>query len=484
MDNFLASILGVAHVITASLVTLHVLLTHREVRSSMSWIGLSWLSPFVGTAIYVAFGVNRIVRRARRLGPAAGVCPLGEAIPATKILTGVPSSGIMSIALAVDNITGHGLARGNALELYLDGDLAYPAMLDAIENAKTSVALASYIFASDGTGEKFADALCAAHERGVAVRVLADGIGSGYFRAPVLDRLRSRGVQVGRFLHEWAPWAMAFINLRNHKKLLIVDGKVGFTGGMNIADKNVSRRDGCPKVRDVHARLEGPIVAQLLETFAADWSFTTGEDLKGEVWWPTTPSRTADDQISALAGDIPMRGVASGPDESIGGIEAMLATAIEQATKRIRIVTPYFLPEERLFDVLRRAALRGVVVEIVVPEKTNHFYFNWALRAHLATFSLDGIDCYLSPAPFDHTKLMSVDGFWCTFGSANWDARSMRLNFEFQVECYGEEATGAVDAIIDAKMALSKKLTSAQLRERPTLMKLRDSGARLLLPYL
>ncbi len=479
MDSFTGTLLGVAHVVAASLVTLHVLLTHREVRSSIGWIALAWLSPFIGSSIYLAFGVNRIARRARRLGPPGQVSATEHRSRAPEVLKRVPTSGIMSIALAGDAITGLELTKGNSLELYRDGDEAYPAMLEAIGKAEHSVALASYIFASDNTGNRFAKALIAASERGVAVRVLADGIGSGYFRAPVLSRLRNGGVKVGRFLHDWVPWAMTFINLRNHKKMLIVDGKTVFTGGMNISDNHVSGQNHCPKVRDVQGRIEGPVVGQLMQNFSSDWSFTTGEELVGDAWWPKTGSANTEP-----SGNIPMRGIASGPDESLGRIEAMLATAVEQATKRIRIVTPYFLPEDRLFEVVRRAALRGVIVEILVPEETNHFYFNWAITAHLEAFLMDGIDCYLSPEPFDHTKLMSVDGYWCNLGSANWDARSMRLNFEYQVECYGLEATGTIDAIIDAKIAGAKKLTASMLAGRPTLIRLRDASARLLLPYL
>ncbi len=450
------------------------LLAHREVRSSIAWIGLSWLSPFVGSAIYLAFGVNRIARRARKMGNGAGSRVPDTVTSAEQVLGADQPSAILSIARAGDALTGLELKKGNSLELFCDGDNAYPAMLEAIDGARRSIALASYIFASDNTGQEFARRLIDAHNRGVQVRVLADGIGSGYFRAPVIDRLREGGVGVGRFLHEWAPWAMAFINLRNHKKLLIVDGNTGFTGGMNIADENLAGAGCKPEVQDVHARIRGPVVRQLMRNFASDWAFTTGEDLEGEDWWPNLASR----------GDIAMRGVASGPDESLGQIEAMLATALEQATKRIRIVTPYFLPEDRLFEVVRRAALRGVVVEILIPHQTNQFYFNWAMRAHLATFALTGIDCYMTPGPFDHSKLMSVDGHWCTIGSANWDARSMRLNFEFQVECYGSEAVAGVDRLIDAKLAGAKKLTSKALAQRPDLIKLRDASARLLLPYL
>ncbi|HHB81866.1 MAG TPA: hypothetical protein ENK61_00165 [Devosia sp.] len=487
MELFLA----IAHVTAASLVSIHVLLTHHEVRSSIGWIGLSWLSPFIGSSIYIAFGVNRVVRRARKSGfePRLGAMQ-AQCVPPVAVSDDFPEN-IAAIAKAGDSISGLPLLEGNSMELFSDGDEAYPQMLKAIEEAQHSIALASYIFASDSTGHLFADKLIAASRRGVDVRVLLDGIGSGYFYVPIIKRLREGGVRTEQFLHKWAPWAMTFINLRNHKKLLVVDGKTGFTGGMNIADENISdenlvlkgksaranggnKERGRPAVRDVQARIRGPVVGHLLQAFARDWEFTTGESLMGDIWWP---------QISC-EGDIAMRGIVSGPDDSVGQIEALFATAVEQASHRVRIVTPYFLPEDRLFEVIRRAAMRGVIVEILVPEKSNHFYFDWAMSAHMATFSLDGIGCYEVAGPFDHSKLLSVDGQWCSVGSANWDARSMRLNFEFQVECYGKEICSRVDKLIDQKLKTGRLLQRQNIDARPIPIKLRDAAARLFLPYL
>ncbi len=475
-----ASILAVLHPLAATGVTIHVLLSHREVRSSIGWIGLSWLSPVIGSLIYLVFGVNRISRRAAQIGLMVPDGNPGEMHAAREVLAEnlasgdiLQSTGIISIAEAGDAITGLPLMPGNDVTFYRNGDEAYPEMLRAIGEAKNSIALASYIFANDRAGRQFTNALIKAHRRGVAVRVLVDGIGGGYFRSPVVHILRGGGVRVEQFLHEWAPWAMTFINLRNHKKLLIVDGRIGFTGGMNISDKNVGGA-WMPRVQDVQVRLKGPVVRQLMLNFAWDWDFTAEEELLGNIWWP----------VLDQSADIAMRGIASGPDDSMGHIEAVFATAVEQAIRRIRIVTPYFLPEAPLFEVLQRAALRGVEVDIVVPQKTNHSYFNWAIKAHLATFDLDGIDCYLSPEPFDHSKLMSVDGHWCAFGSANWDARSMRLNFEFIVECYGRRAAGMVDDLIESKISKAKKLTAKDLACRSGFVKLRDAGARLFLPYL
>lgn len=467
-------LLAIAHVVAATGVSIHVLLSHKEVRSSIGWIGLSWLSPFIGSSIYIAFGVNRVVRRAIKSGLDQNkVVWSGNAVAAKQLEAKTPAN-IVALGTAGDAISGLALMEGNSLKLYENGDKAYPVMLEAIQNAKHSIALAAYIFASDATGHEFAAKLVEAKARGVDVRVLVDGIGSGYFRVPIIKQLRTGGVQAEQFLHKWAPWAMTFINLRNHKKLLIVDGMLGFTGGMNIADKNISLNGEGPKVLDVHAQIRGSVVAQLLHTFEQDWEFTTSETLNGDKWWPNI----------VPAGEISMRGIASGPDESVGKIEALFATAIAQARRRVRIVTPYFLPEDRLFDVIHRAAMRGVVVEILVPKKSNHFYFNWAMAAHLSTFSLEGIDCYQTTTTFDHSKLMSVDGQWGSIGSANWDSRSMRLNFEFQVEFFGDIAVGEIDRLIDKKMQNGVLLRPEILEQRSLPVKLRDAATRLFLPYL
>lgn len=481
-NEILASILAVAHTIAASAVTLHVLLTHREVRSSFGWIGLAWLSPFVGSTIYVFFGINRVARRGSKLNWHAvehnGVetnahVLLQHADEAGTLSPDTLTTNLLSIAEAGDRITGSSLTACNDIHFFENGDMAYPEMVATINKAQRSVALASYIFADDAGGAAFVDALIAAHERGVVVRVLTDGVGSGYFRSMAHERLTRAGVKSAQFLHEWLPWKMSFINLRNHKKILVVDGRVGFTGGMNIAKENVGNGQ-IPEVQDVHARVEGPIVAHLLLTFARDWDFVTHEPLTGAEWWPQLES----------TGLTAMRGVSSGPDQPIGHIEQVWATAIEQAKTSIRIYTPYFLPEDHVLELLSRAALRGVNVDIIVPEKTNHFYMDWAFRAHVSALPLDLINCYLVVGAFDHSKLMSVDGVWCALGSPNWDARSMRLNFEFMVECYCASAAGAVDAIIDKKMGNARRLDFTQLNERSFVHKLRDATARLFLPYL
>lgn len=466
-----AVVLSVGHLIAAIAVTVHVLLHNRDVRSSIGWIGLAALSPFVGSAIYVAFGVNRTARRGAKL--LESLNPHELAVTAKAVLDAGLPKNIITLERANSLATVSPIVGGNAFQFFQNGTQAYPAMVEAIKGAQSTIALSSYIFADDATGIEFAEALIEAHQRGVLVRVLVDGIGSGYFRSKMFGRLRRAGVPAVRFLHEWLPWQMAYINLRNHKKILVVDGQIGFTGGMNISADNVGV-DGPPKVQDVHARLEGPILEPLMQTFEQDWQFTTGERLEDEIWWPEASPQ----------GTVEMRGINSGPDENVGSIGTVWAHAIEAAEHRIRIVTPYFLPEDWLLALLNRAADRGVEVQIILPERTNHFYFNWAMQSHLGGLRLDSVQCLLSPEPFDHSKLMSVDGHWCSFGSPNWDARSMRLNFEFLLECYDADGTAQIDSLIDSKVADATRLTSAMLNKRPRWTKLRDATMRLFLPYL
>lgn len=464
--------LAIIHFCIAAIIAGHVLLNKSDVRSAIGWIGLVWLSPFFGAAIYWAFGINRVARRASRMDRDFGT-PTGLAKTARVDDSKLDQSRRVLCRVGTE-LTALPLTGGNRIEILHGGTEAYPEMLAAIAAAGSSIALTTYIFRPDRIGEAFIDALAAARSRGVEVRVLIDGIGSGYFRSPVVGALQKADVAVGRFMHDRRPWKMSFLNLRNHKKLLIVDGQKGFTGGLNLGIENTWTGRERPVVEDTHFVVTGPVVAQMMKSFAEDWHFITLETLDGAIWWPTIDAD----------GPVVARGINSGPDEDVGTIEAILATAVEQARHRVRIVTPYFLPDGKLQAAIDLAILRGVKIELLLPRRSDHVGMEQAMRAHLAFFPLDRLYCFTTPAPFDHSKLVSVDGQWCALGSANWDVRSLRLNFEFMLECYEGNIIADIDALIDEKIETSRRLTSAELNDRPLTVKLRDAGARLFLPYL
>src|ERR1700724_2309280 len=274
-------VVPLTHLVLAAGVTVHVFLTKRDAGSSVAWIGLSWLAPILGSVLYLLLGINRVRRRAqslRRPRPATRAQMLAKAAARSDHLAALERAG--------QRITGRPAEAGNSISILHNGDAAYPQMLAAIESAQQTIALSSYIFRADAAGKPFIDALMRAKQRGVEVRVLIDGYGGGYFTSSTYRRLHRAGVPAARFLHSPLPWRMPFLNLRSHKKILGIDGRVVFTGGLNIGAENLTRHHPRHPVFDTHFRFEGPVVAQLIEVFAADWLFATGESLTGDIWFP------------------------------------------------------------------------------------------------------------------------------------------------------------------------------------------------------
>ncbi|HEX9446576.1 MAG TPA: phospholipase D-like domain-containing protein, partial [Dongiaceae bacterium] len=378
---------------------------------------------------------------------------------------------------AVGVITDRPLVAGNAITLLHNGDEAYPAMIAAIDQARTSICLASYIFEDDAAGDSFITALVAAKARDVEVRVLIDGIGSGYLRAPVFARLSAQGVRVARFLHSLLPWRMTFLNLRNHRKILVVDGRLAFLGGINISDGNLLANHHADPIRDVHFRVQGPVVAQITEAFVADWYFTTNEELSGDCWYPAPDRASTAPTRTALA-----RIITSGPDQDIEKLGLIFLQAIGCARHSIKVATPYFLPEEALIAALGLAAMRGVAVDIVIPAKSDHRLTDWAIQAHIAPLLLTGVRIWKAAGPFEHSKLFTVDDSWALVGSANWDMRSMRLNFEITLEVYGADFAIEVSRQIERRKDGAFTLT--EIEALPWALRLRNLAARLMLPYL
>jgi cardiolipin synthase A/B len=459
----------------------HVVLYKRDVRAAAGWFGLIWLVPLVGAGLYLLLGINRIQRKATALLgerpraepphepvrlPGAG---LGEVIAEEE-------AHLIDLVRVVNRVARRPLVAGNHIEPLIDGDEAYPAMLEAIASAERSITLCTYIFDNDVAGLAFADALEAAVGRGVEVRVLIDAVGTRYSFPPMDRVLRRRGIRTARFMPTVLPWRMPYFNLRNHRKSMVVDGRLAFTGGMNIRAGCWFSRDGGHPTRDLHFRVEGPVVAHLQETFLEDWAFTTGERLMGEAFLPA--------QVSPEGAHAIARAIVDGPDEDIHMLQWTLFGALAAARRSIRIVTPYFLPDQALISALCLAAMRGVQVDILLPERGNLRTVQWASTALLWQVLEGGCRVVLTPPPFDHAKLLVVDGAWVLLGSANWDPRSLRLNFELNVEVYDHSLAARMDALVDARMAEGRVLTLEDVDARPLPVRLRDGLCRLLSPYL
>ena len=462
-------VLGLA---LAAFITGHILLTKDDVTAAVGWIGLVWFSPFIGGLAYYVLGINRVRRRALRLRDkgwirgrkprARGTAPKNADDPLQSLLRGVQT------------ITRRPSEPGCTITVLNNGDETYPAMLNAIAGAQRSIGMSSYIWRPDKTGLDFVAALEAARKRGVEVRVIVDGIGSGWLHSPAFAALQRAGIPAGRFMHSLVPWRMPFLNLRSHKKILVVDGTIGFTGGINIADQNILVPPSPHPVQDTHFRLTGPVVGQLVDAFARDWGFVSGEVLSGDIW---SAAPDTEPPGTALA-----RIVTAGPDQDLEKIEQVVLEALACAQTSIRIITPYFLPESRLMTALSLAAMRGVAVDIILPLKGDHRLVDWATDAHIRPLLLDGVRIWRSPSPFRHSKAMVVDESWNLIGSSNWDMRSFRLNFELCVEVVDTNLAQSLSKLMED--CRGPAVTASALAARSLPARLRGAAVRLLLPYL
>jgi cardiolipin synthase len=466
-----SALLALAVAAAAVAAAAHAVLTKRDVRAAIGWVGLVLAFPLVGPVLYTLFGINRIRRRAVALRHGRP----REAAAAASEGEGVGRDGrLAALADLVGRVTGEPLLAGNSLQTLVDGEETYPAMLAAIDGAGASVTLCTYIFDNDATGKAFQAALARAVRRGVAVRVLIDGVGARYSFPPTRRALRAAGVPVAIFLPTLLPWRMPYVNLRTHRKMLVADGRTAFVGGLNIRQEHVVGAGTAHPIRDLHFRLEGPAVAQVQRLFSADWELATGERLEGRTWFPPL----------AAAGALWARVVPDGPDEDLDQLRWTLLGALSAAERSVRIVTPYFLPDTDLVTALALAALRGVEVDILLPERNNLLLVGWAMNAQLPQVLEPGCRVWLTPPPFDHAKLLVVDGRWSLVGSFNWDPRSLRLNFELGLEVHGGETAARLEALAAERRSAARRLTLDELRRRPLPARLRDGAAWLAQPYL
>jgi len=448
----------------------HALLNKRDPRAALGWIGVSLALPLAGPLLYFFFGVNRIRARAKTLpGRVAARKAQPPCAPSHRALP----AEFSELARISDAISGFKLTAGNDIEILHNGEEAYPAMLREIEAAAGHVFLSTYIFETNRTGRKFTEALGRAVVRGVEVRVIIDGIGNLYSHPRAARLLAEKGVKVATFLPPRLVPPAVHINLRNHRKILVVDGRAAFTGGMNIGDRHlVERWDNPARVVDTQFRLTGPVVGQLQELFLEDWSFVTGRELN------RFPADCAE------RGTAECRTIAEGPDEDLDKLLSLLVGAVSAARRRVAIMTPYFIPPRELVGALQAAALRGVEVVIILPAKNNLPFVHWASRNMLWEVLQHGVRVLLQPPPFVHSKLLVVDGHYAQVGSANADPRSYRLNFELVVEVYDREFAGILDRHFETVRERSHEVTLAEVDGRSLPARVRDGLAWLLTPYL
>jgi cardiolipin synthase len=427
--------------------------------------------PVVGLFLFLLFGYLRVKLPLLRMRRHAATfrerppSPDGSVTPA----------GFEGLAGLARQLGAPPMIEGNAIEVYHDGATAYDAMCDAIARAERHVHMQFFITRADDSGRRFMNALAERARAGVEVRFLYDAVGSWLLHNRVLRILTGAGGQVAPYLTLLNPLRRrAQINLRNHRKLLVVDGKVGFTGGLNVGDEYLGRSKFFGPWRDTFIRVEGPAVSGLQRVFAEDWDFSTDEALSADTYYP----------VHRSAGSDRVQVAWSGPDQDIKVIREVYFAAILRAHKRVWLATPYFVPDAGLFDALCLAARLGRDVRVLCPFRPDKWLPHLAGRYNWSELMRAGAKVYQYTNGFMHAKVLMVDDVWSSVGTANFDNRSLLLNFEVTCLIESEEVQKNLEAAFLRDFACSIRLVPEVFSERPFVAKMAENACRLFSPVL
>ncbi|MCA6071469.1 MAG: cardiolipin synthase [Endomicrobium sp.] len=454
--------------------SVHILFYKDDIKSSIGWIALVFLSPFIGTILYIFLGINRVRRKGVRLRKNVGLSEKYSEEMIKNIFENLPVNYKQFITFG-HNIYRQNFVFGNYAQPLQNGGEAYPEMIKTIKMAKKEVLISSYIFDCDSETDKFLEALKIAIKNGAEAKVLIDGIGAlKFFHRSIEKKLaKIKGLQYGIFLPPYIPVAMPFVNLRNHRKIMIIDGEIAFFGGMNLSKKNILIDDLKNGILDLTFKIKGPVISQIYEVFECDWEFATGH--KFESLYKNIST--------AQSGKLAARIIPDGPDNKDGIIELLVHGAINAAIKKILIVTPYFLPENNILTAVEMAAMKGVDIEIIIPEKSDYNFINRAVESNFLRLINCGVKIYKTPPPFDHSKILVVDDEWVFVGSANWDVRSFKLNFESNIEIFSKSLAKKLTAVAETKRKKARFITTAECKNLTFLQRIRNNACRLLTPY-
>ena len=451
----------------------------RTPQGSAAWVVALVLLPVVTLPLYWAFGRSRFEGyvEAVRQFDAEVTARLDDEHRALRQWEVAPeSAGDERTASELRGFAGLSrlpFLRGNSLRLLVDGEATFDAILSAIDAAEDTVVAQFYIVHDDELGRAFQAGLLRAAARGVRVFFVYDGVGSHGLPRGYVRTLREAGVRVHEFSGE-RGWLGRFrINFRNHRKIVVVDGRRGFVGGLNVGDEYLGRDPVLSPWRDTHLAVEGPAALALQLSFVRDWYYGRGE-VPGDLPWALAAS---DRDQHALV-------VPSGPADDVETAGLLYAQAIAAAERRVWIASPYFVPDGMVLGALQSAALRGVDVRVLMPRMSDSWMFRFVPYAFLPDVERVGVRVFLYEDGFMHQKVALVDDDYAAVGTANFDNRSFRLNFEVTLLAHDAAFCGDVEAMLRADFARSTRLTEADLHAKSFPFRLAARGTRLLAPVL
>lgn len=442
--------------------------------------------PFVGIFIYFSFGINyrkRQLYSKKLINDEAMAQKVSKAIYDYSLHTYQVNEASLADSRKISSLLLHAiespLTGGNAVDVLVNGEGKFPNLINSLKQAKHHIHIEYYIYENDDIGQELADVLIAKAAEGVTVRFIYDHFGSHNIHRRLARRLRAHGVYAYPF-HRITFLAVANrLNYRNHRKIVIIDGKVGYVGGINVSDKYINKGNKSETFwRDTHLRIEGPGVRQLQYTFLCDWNFTAKTTLEID------PAYFPNHEITSVSNDKIVQIASSGPDSVRPNILYSMIQAIHQANEEILITTPYYIPGEGIQDALIIAAMGGVRVRLLVPSQSDSYFVNLASQSYFKDLLSAGVEIYRYTKGFVHAKTMVVDRKVSIVGTANMDQRSFDLNFEVNAVVYDEAISEQLASLFTEDTQYADRIDPAIWKQKRAYRKILEKTARLFSPML
>ncbi|ELK47427.1 cardiolipin synthase [Halobacillus sp. ACCC02827] len=479
--DFLPHILSFLLAFNVLLALAIVFLERRDASATWAWLMVLLFLPIVGFILYLIFGrrlSNKEIftwDKKSRLGLLTAVQEQLQAIKEDKLEVYhediIPYEDLIYMHLKNNDAL---LSQNNEVEIFTDGQKKFHALMQDIEEAEDHIHLLYYILRDDNLGQRLADVLIRKAQQGLEVKLLYDDMGSRLLKRKYKKKLVEAGVQVESFFPSLIPKVNFKINYRNHRKLAIIDGKIGYIGGFNIGDEYLGFNKRFGYWRDTHLRVEGETVNHMQTRFILDWNQASRRDIVYEErYYQAEPK-----------GDVGMQIVSSGPDSEWEQIKHGYIKMILSAKDYVYIQTPYFIPDDSLLDALRVAVLSGVDVRIMIPNKPDHPFVYWATYSNIGDMLKAGATIYVYQKGFLHAKTLVVDGNIASVGTANIDVRSFRLNFEVNAFLYHPDISKTLADRFQEDIADSTELTLKLYQSRSKWIRFKEAISRLLSPIL
>ncbi|MED0680310.1 MULTISPECIES: cardiolipin synthase [Aneurinibacillus] len=459
-----------------------IVLENRNPSRTVAWLIVLNFLPVVGFIFYILLGRNVRKRKLFRnkFISNAEVLKKLETVPAGMLDENdfwdyphlASKRRLLNLMM---NVAESPFTLNNRSKILTNGDETFRQMIQDMSEAKDHIHFQFYIIRHDTTGQQFKQVLIDKAREGVKVRVIYDGVGSVHLDKKYIAELREAGVEVVTFFPVILPFLSNKLNYRNHRKIIVIDGKIGFVGGLNIGDEYLGKDTRFGFWRDSHVRLEGESVYLLQNIFLKDWFFVTNENINDDRYFPPLTESPGEELIQIAA---------SGPDSDWESIWQMYFSIIATAQEKIYITSPYFIPDDSISMALKTAALSGLDVRILLPSRPDHHTVFWASRSYFQELLEAGVRFYLYQPGFVHAKILLVDGVVASIGTANMDIRSFQHNFEVNAIIYNSNSVYKLEEDFLRDLVDSKELTLAEYNQRPWHHRVLESVARLLSPLL